>query len=160
MDTTPLAQGPLPTAEAIAERFNARLTGDMLGFEVGEYLDYLPYEAAKPYLKDGVTAEQWERDGRASHTREAVLERMSDYMSFAFEKANGQRGISASRSILHYVAWTWLAGDAALSEQIEQIPHEYYGKPTLRRICEHYGWDWKQWDNGVLTNGDTPEEQV
>jgi len=147
------SQGPLPTAEAIAERLSARNKGDFLGFEVNEYAGCLPYELVKPYLKEGVTAEEWNTI-RAPRDRESVLKRMQEYMPFAFEKANSQRGISANRSILHYVAWTWLAGDGALSEEIENMEHEFYGKPVLRKICERYGWDWKQWDNGELTNGE------
>lgn len=67
------------------------------------------------------------------------------YMPFAWDKANNGRGFSASRSMSHYQAWIWLAGDdiGDLSE------YDSYGKDNLVKICKHYGWDHSQWDNGV-----------
>lgn len=141
------------TQAEIVARIEERMKADMFGFEWHEYLKYLDFEHAKPYLKADTTAEEWHP---VPFTRDAVIREMEDYMEFAFDKANCQRGISANRSVLHYVAWTWLAGDNALSEWIDQeYGHNYclYGKLILRHICDHYGWRWEQWDDGVLTNG-------
>lgn len=80
--------------------------------------------------------------------RESILNEMLDYMSFAFEKANNFRGISASRSMSHYSAWTWLIGD----DFGNLLDYEYYGKDNLVEICEKYGWDHSQWDDGVRLN--------
>lgn len=149
------AADQLPGPEAIAERIRAKQPEDTWGDEIGQYLPYLRYDLARPYLKEGTTQEEWETS-RPPHTREALIERMRDYMPFAFDKANNERGISANCSVMHYIAWTWLAGDTEFSQRIEDMyanEYCYYGKLILRAICEHYGWDWKQWDDGDLTNG-------
>ncbi len=74
---------------------------------------------------------------------------MREYLSFAFDKANNQRSISASRSVMPYIAWTWLCGDREFSAKVETATEEDfapYGKPVLRMIAEHYGWDWRSLD--------------
>jgi len=70
---------------------------------------------------------------------------MRDYISFAWEKANDKRGISANRSIDHFKGWLWLLGD---EEGIEYLKANYapYGKPGLAYTCKKYGF--KNEDNG------------
>jgi len=127
-----------PTQQEIVDRFNARKDGDMFGFEVSEYVPFLDFEHARPFLKAVVTAEEWEKC-RKPATRGAVVAVMLDYMPFAWEKANDQRGLSAGRSIAHYVAWLWLAGERDLAWEIEEYTD--YGRPQLRKICARFGWD-------------------
>jgi hypothetical protein len=129
------------TAEILAKFEKA---DDMLGIVKSDLLDYLPFEYAKPFLKDGTTVEEWD-EARPECTDETVKAKMLDYMPFAWEKANSERGISAMRSMLHYSAWLWLIGDDELSAAVET--YNDYGKPHLRTICKKYGWDWKQWGN-------------
>ncbi len=133
------------TQDEIVERLEARKVGDPLCFEVDEYLIYLDYKHAKPYLKDGTTEREW--DAASDHL--SLPERMRDYMSFAWNKANNERGISANRSIMHYIAWLWLAEENKLLARVEseyQGNYCSYGKPILRMICKHFGWDWSQRD--------------
>jgi len=139
------------TQQEILTRIEKRKPDDFFGFEVSEYIDFLDFEHARPFLVAGATAEVWAKQQKPN-TREAVLAVMLEYMPFAWEKANNCRGISANRSIAHFVAWTWLAGDDEFSREVESTRHEFYGKPALIKICERYGWDWKQWDDGVRTN--------
>lgn len=132
-----------PTQEELLARINDRMGRDMFGFEWPEYLMYLSSDNAKPFLRPDAESEpeKW--------SRESIIERMRDYLPFAFEKANGERSISATRSVMHYVAWTWLCGDREFSEAIESAAEENYapyGKPVLRMIAEHYGWDWRSLD--------------
>jgi hypothetical protein len=144
----------LPTSAEIKVRFSERQKSDPFEFEVGEYLAYLDYEDAKEFLKPEVTREEWEKI-RSPHTREALLKAMLDYMDFAWDKAKGCRGISANRSVQHYIAWTWLAGDHGFSAEVDRLmeeTYEFYGKDILVRICEFYGWDHKKWDDGVRVN--------
>lgn len=144
--------------QKIVERYKARVADDMFGWEASEYLRALDFEHLKPLLKpeaqeDPKIREEWAAD---LTTREAVLKRMEEYMSFAFDKANNQRGLSANRSVMHYIAWIWLAGDEDFSAEIEEdlkTGYQFYGKLILRKICEKYGWDWGQWDDMTLTNG-------
>jgi len=78
-------------------------------------------------------------------TRKNIIERIKGYMSFAWEKANDKRGISANRSIDHFKGWLWLLGDEEGTEylKVNYIP---YGKPGLAYICKKYGF--KNEDNG------------
>lgn len=133
----PAFAGPLPTPEQIVARLEYRKQDDPFAFEVVDYLSWLDYAHAKPYLKDTVTESKWEQD-RQPLTRENVLQRMEEYMPFAWDKARNKRGLSASRSVQHYIAWTWLIGDQDFSEQIDKMPFNPYGEPALRAICERY----------------------
>ena len=78
-------------------------------------------------------------------TKKNVIKVMKNYMSFAWDKANNKRGISANRSIDHFKGWLWLLGD---EEGIEYLKANYasYGKPGLTYICKKYGF--KNEDNG------------
>jgi hypothetical protein len=141
----------LPTQTEIAERIAKRKEGDPFGFEVGEYVNYLDFEHAAPYLKEGVTAEEWDKH-KIPLTKEGILETMQKYFSFAWEKANNCRGISANRSVMHYYAWIFLLGDYELLADVLATEYEFYGKPILEQIGNRYGWDWKALDNGKRTN--------
>jgi hypothetical protein len=69
---------------------------------------------------------------------------MNEYMSFAFEKARGERGISANRSIMHYIAWIWLNSEDEFATEIDtdfEENYHSYGISILKKICKHYGWD-------------------
>src|SRR5882672_7443328 len=104
----------LPTKPEILERFLARKDEDVFGDEVGMYLPYLDFDQAKPFLKPEATKEVWDQSC-STLSREALLKTMEEYMSFGWEKANNCRGLSANRTMSHYIAWTWLAGDRAFS---------------------------------------------
>ena len=56
-------------------------------------------------------------------------------MEFAKKKAENERGISASRSIAHYIAWLWLANDNDLWNEIDD--YYDYGIPQLKIICNY-----------------------
>ena len=82
---------------------------------------------------------------------------MEDYMPFAWDKANGCRGLSALRSLIHFAAWLWLlsnedynhfGGFKGLSD------YQFYGKEKLIDICERFNWDHFQWDDGVRSNSE------
>lgn len=138
------------TPEEIVARVKERQPFDPFCFEIGELLAVLPVEQARPWLKEGVTVDQWKPQPR---DRESVLARMLDYMPFAWDKANHCRGLSVYRSMSQFTSWVWLAGD----DFGNLLNYEYYGKPHLVAICEHYGWDHGQWDNGVRVNSETEE---
>ena len=116
---------------------------DFFGFIATNLLIRLPFEKARPFSE--YEGDKWTS---APRDRESILEEMRDYMPFAWDKANNCRGLSAARSLDHYQAWTWLAGDD-LGDFSE---YEYYGKDHLARICDYYGWDYSKWDDGVRKN--------
>lgn len=129
---------------------------DLFGTFVGNLCEFLTYEELKPYFKEDAKPEDW--PAPPPLTREAVLEKMKDYLSFAWGKANGRRGLSANRSINHYEAWLWLLGgdDAEFGRTLEGM-YEYYGKTCLVAICERFGWSWKNLDDGRWTNSEMDE---
>lgn len=134
------------TDEEILHRISEIGHGDFLGFERSDLIGYLPFDKARPHLTEGAAEEQWTQEPR---DRDSILKQMHEYMSFAWEKANNMRGISASRSMSHYSAWSWMIGEDFGDLQ----DYEFYGKPHLVAICERFGWDHKQWDDGERTNG-------
>jgi hypothetical protein len=138
-------EGNMRTDEEILDRINEVKSRDFLGFETMDLISVLPFEHAKQYLSPEVTEGEWQPEPR---DRDSVIARMLDYMPFAWDKANNFRGISAGRSMCHYNSWIWLAGD----DLGDMTDYENYGKDNLERICNHYGWDSAQWDDGVRRN--------
>lgn len=131
------------TQEEIVARLDARTDSDPLAFETDEYLPYLDFAHAKKYLKDGTTEDEW---NKARGTYVEPRQKMIDYMAFAFQKANGKRGISANRSIQHMIAWGWLISDEIGLEIQRLFDQEYdnYGLAILRKICDMLGIDRKE----------------
>ena len=133
------------TDDEIISRINVVADRDFFGFEVSDLVVRLEYEKAKQFMPTYVIQKDWEVVSREPAD---VISMMHNYMSFAWEKANDGRGLSAGRSLSHYSAWIWLAGDD-LGDLLE---YEFYGKDKLVLICNHYGWDSSEWDDGVRTN--------
>lgn len=126
------------TQEEVVERYEERKDADMFGFETDEYLMRMDWERAQTYLVDDATSEDWPVPEDALE-RDKILERMKGYMKFARKKADNERGLSAKRSIAHYIAWIWLLGDDGFLAELEREydGSEDYGKSTLRMIEAH-----------------------
>jgi hypothetical protein len=133
------------TDEEILARIESVKDADWMGTQTNDLIARLPFEKAQPHLWSAAKAEDWTIEPR---DRNALLAQMLDYMPFAWDKANNKRGLSAGRSMDHYSAWTWLAGD----DLGDLSTYSHYGKDNLCRICRHYGWDASQWDDGARTN--------
>jgi hypothetical protein len=136
--------------DEIVARIKIRRDGDPLEFEISEYIDFLDFAHAQPYLKPATTPEDWTGAGRPlTDVRDVMIK----YMPFAWQKANGCRGISAMRSLAHYTAWLWL--DGAPDEMVEGLAdYQHYGKSNLIAICQYLGLDPARWDDGVRVNSD------
>lgn len=108
---------------------------DVLGFMRSAAAEVVPFSAIpKSWLKDDATPP----DGpEVEYNRETVLDRMREYMDFAWEKALDERGISASRSIHRYQAWCYALGEY---DDIDWDAYDSYGKPILRQLCEKYAF--------------------
>lgn len=126
-----------------------KIEGDVFGVKSGDLIEYLEYENVKSFLKEGVTEEEWEP---RALTEETVKKEMSDYMEFAWGKANDCRGLSAGRSMCHYTAWVWLLGDDAVKRFGDLEEYEYYGKENLGKLCKFLELDSSKWDDGVRSN--------
>lgn len=133
------------TDEEILKRIEQIKDRDWLGFERNDLIMRLSFESAKQFLSEGTTKDDW---NPLPKDRESLLNEMLGYMSFAWDKANGGRGLSAGRTMNHYSAWIWLAGD----DLGDLNNYQYYGKDNLCKICDYYGWDSSKWDDGVRIN--------
>lgn len=133
------------TFEDIVERIKNR--SSIFGFDAEAIIDFLPFDQAKQFLKEGVKEEDWKT---VPLTREGVLDKMRDYMDFAWEKAENHRGISASRSVEKMGVWLWLLGDDELLKQFEDTPYTNYGVPKLMFICQKFGFPFP--DNQEVKN--------
>lgn len=163
LDTTEVWQAPVPatppappatqadfrerTDEEILDRIARIKNDDFFGAQSNDLLVRLPFEKARPFLKADAKVEDWKQQPR---DRASLLKEMLDYMDFAWSKANNKRGLSASRTMDHYISWTWLLGDDEYFGDL--ATYEFYGKDNLVKICERYGWDSKRWDDGVREN--------
>ena len=137
------------TQQEILDRIKAVKNDDIFGHQRGDLVDYLECDNAMPFISvDKVSKEQWRTV--VVDNLKTPKEQMIAYMPFAFEKANGKRGLSASRSLEHYTAWLWLDGDEEIWPTLED--YENYGKDHLVTICKYLGIDPNQWDDGVREN--------
>lgn len=135
----------MKTQDEIIARIHAIKASDFFGTQTGDLVEFLDFAKAKEFLTDTAIEAEWKP---SPLTREYVLESMRDYMPFAWEKANGFRGLSASRSIDHFTSWIWLLGD--LEEFGDLSDYEFYGKDKLVSICDKYSLP--NHDDGVRLN--------
>jgi hypothetical protein len=120
---------------------------DLFNTKFLELVSYLDYEHVRPYLSPEVTKKQW---NPSPSDRNSVLAEMEKYMEFAWGKANAKRGLSAARSMDHYIVWTWMVGDEDRFGNLRN--YQWYGKDKLLKICNYYGWDADKWDDGCRAN--------
>lgn len=126
------------TQKEIVDRiklYQVDVAKDFLGAIREDLVDFLDFEHARAYLVETATAETWKQ---TPVTREAILDKIKGYMSFAWEKADDERGISANRSLHHMQAWLWMLGEEAASEHLLD-DYRSYGKPALRAVCDRFG---------------------
>ena len=96
----------------------------------------------------------------AEYTAEAVIRSMNRYLEFAWDKANSQRGISATRSMQHYLWWFTMLGEEFDEFAETLVDYEYYGKPQLWIITELLGKDPKEFDDMWWANTDLADESI
>ena len=134
------------TPDEIVARIEVVKSDDWLGTQQVDLIHYLPFDAAKRFLKEGVTKAEWDSRGVTSPMQEAC-----EYMEFAWGKANNCRGISAGRSVDHFRSWLWLMGTDGF-DKISTDEYEFYGKPVLVIAATLLGVDWRKLDDGDWTN--------
>ena len=138
--------------EILAEIASCNQLTDFAGARRGDLIEFLPFDKAKEFLREGVTEEEW-NDVQKPATMEAIKAAVEDYMPFAWDKANNMRGLSAARSIDHMTAYVFMTADEEFMKKFAETEYEHYGKEKLIVVCEYFGLDYKQWDDGVRTNG-------
>lgn len=127
---------PLPrTPEEIVSRM--RDHGDIFGFAAEALLDCVSSPHADVVLKP----EYHGKHVATVTTLEHASACARDYCRFAWGKARGQRGISASRSVTKLAAWMWLIGrDDLVAFAEDDGNYAQYGVPILKKISEEMGW--------------------
>jgi len=126
------------TQAEILERFEK--ADDFFGTQKGDLISYMEFENAKPHLKEDYVKkiengeEKWEV---SNDPKKEILE----YLDFAYDKAEDERGLSAGRSMLHFKTWIWLDDEKFYNEVIYLIDnYTNYGIPALDKISQHYGF--------------------
>lgn len=112
---------------------------DFFGFTTEVLVFFLDAENAKEFFDEQKDFSDWKPDLPDKAT---VIEKMREYMDFAWEKAIDERGLSAGRSVRKFQTWLWLLDDAETLEFAEDDDnYSPYGKPILKCISEKYGFD-------------------
>lgn len=127
--------------EEILAEFNRRdNNGFLFDFGLDDLIFRLPFDLAKPHLSDEATEENT-KYLRKSMLYHDIIAEMREYMVFAWDKANDERGLSAIRSIQYFTAWLWLLGDEeTFAFASNDDNYAMYGRPILAKICEVYGF--------------------
>ncbi len=121
---------------------------DFFGVQRRDLIAFLDFAHARAFLRENVNEEDWNKD-RPPLTRDAVLDKVRDYLPFAWEKSNGCRGLSAARSMSHMAAWFWLLSEDEFASTFED--YDMYGKARLVEISERpeIAFLWGKHDNDI-----------
>lgn len=113
---------------------------DVFGIWGTELLLRVPLKRAIPFMAEdhGWDEESWAKASKRSD-KESIVWEMEEYFQFAVEKAITHSGAAASRSVHHYLAWTWLIKDLELFAYLME-PRNYpnYGCPLLLAVAQKY----------------------
>lgn len=129
----------MKSVQEIKDKIKEGFPTDFFGFATGDLVYALPYEAAKDYLEEDFIAKEnakEEYEKQATLTDEAVIGKIIDYIPFAQEKIDCERGLSADRSCQHFITWFWLI-DEAFSKMLRNLyVYHYapYGQPLLDEV--------------------------
>jgi len=139
------------TDDEIIARIVAVKDDDWIGTQRGELIRRLPLDAAREFLTKEADVADWKPLPR---DRDYVLMELVDYMSYAWDKANNRRGLSAGRSLDHMTSWLWLMAEDKFLAAMHMRDYSHYGKSQLRAICERFNVDWRELDDGRWANDD------
>jgi len=126
------------TQAEILERFEK--ADDFFGTQKGDLISYMEFENAKPHLKEDYV-KKFEKAEEKWKVSNAPKKEILEYLDFAYDKAEDERGLSAGRSMLHFKTWIWLDDEKFYNEVIYLIDnYTNYGIPALDKISQHYGF--------------------
>ena len=134
------------TQEEIIARINKLSLKDHLGFERASLLEYLDFDHAKEYLREGVTQAQW--DGvRPELDVQLIRERILKCLPSAWEKANQCRQLAVTSAVSYFKTWLWLLEKDEVAEMM--FPLVWIGKYQLMILSRYVGFsdDGKYDDN-------------
>lgn len=126
------------TQDEILARIREAEAGDPFGFRRDPLIDALDFEHAAGFLREGVTAEQWAEQSTADRLDATARE----YFSFALDKIENHRGLSAQRSTLKLTEYAWLLGRDDVVEAMEEAGYLQYGAPVVKAFGDGFGLPW------------------
>jgi hypothetical protein len=88
------------------------------------------------FLKPETTKEEWNKS--IFKTDDDIKAAAIEYLAFAYEKCEDERGLSANRSIDHYEGFFWLLGDAEYGAFVA-TEYGWYGRTQLDKASELLG---------------------
>jgi len=106
------------TQTEIKARYESRAGADPFWYEAHEYLKYLTWESAEPYLSEGITERDWQttKDDPAKLVEKEI------------------RGKVGEGSIERITAWLWLAGEDGLLSKLAGKSD----KDVLKVVSAHF----------------------
>ncbi len=126
------------TTTEIMERYRSKSDSDIFRHVAEILWPYLSANDVAVFMRPDADLSDWEQCELIDDT---IRDNMQDYMTFAWDKATGHRGLSASRSIDKFAEQLWLLGDEKLVAFAETVgKYAQSGVPVLKRICEQYGF--------------------
>lgn len=103
--------------------------------DINRLLHYLTWYEAKNVFGDSIKASLKDWRDVKSWDIETVKSHIESSLEFAFEKALGQRGISASLMHIVMKMWMWVICDDGL---LNGASYSHYGLPYLYKIRDKY----------------------
>jgi len=126
------------TQEEILERIKS--VDDFFGTQKSDLINYLDFENAKEFLLEDFVKDV-ESGKKVWSPNTDPKKEILEYLEFAYDKAYGERGLSAGRSMAHFRTWIWLDDDKFYNQVVGLIEnYTNYGLPALDKISEHYGY--------------------
>ena len=129
------------TNEQITERLDALLNNDDISADFfGKRAEILalalPFDAAKKYL---TAAAIEEGDEPWDSERGTPEKNAAEYLEFAIEKMQTERGLSSNRSVDAYREYLWLLTDDKTLADYEATEYGWYGDAKLRFAAKALG---------------------
>lgn len=121
----------MKTQKEIIDKIKKEKNNDLFGTIKNDLMIFLDLENIKPFLDDENKLKIYKKC-KMENTVINIIKKMKDYLDFAFDKAETQRGLSANRSMDHYHTWIWLLNEEKRFGDIRK--YEDYGISHLNKI--------------------------
>lgn len=137
------------TQEEITARIEELSLKDHLGFERASLLEYLDFDHAKEYLREGVTQAQWDRT-RPELDFQPIRDRIILRLPVAWLMANQCRQLAVTSAVSYFKTWLWLLEKDEVAEMM--FPLIWIGKYQLMILSRYVGFPDGNHDDNVWRN--------
>jgi|SRR6188508_455572 len=125
----------MKSLEQIAKEYKSNTID---GRDLNRLAQFIPFNMLSSFgleAKEGVTEESW-NSKVIEFSKENILKQLESDVSFGFEKALNQRGLSAGMMYEVVSMWNWV-----LEEGLENFnSYSYYGLPLFKATANKYGF--------------------